>query len=350
MAKRALLIVNLGSPDSPKVKDVKRYLGQFLMDRDVIDMPFPLRLILVKGLIVPFRAKNSAHAYTKIFTPRGSPLKFLTEDFTHALKEELHGEFHRVEYAMRYAHPSIAEKLEELANDGIRELVVAPMYPQFAKSSTRTVLSEVARVIRKNRITALKAVTIRDFFHEPCYYESFSQALQEEVKTFRPDHLLLSYHGLPESQVKEFAPAHCFTTPECCAALSKENRLCYRAQCFESSRLIMKSVPDLKHTVSFQSRLGRKEWIKPYTDLEIHQLRAQGVKRLLVACPAFVADCLETLEEIALRLKDDFLRAGGEDLKLVPSLNARPYWVKSFAGFLKSTSFEDLERVLQELK
>lgn len=352
MKSRGLLIVNLGSPASPDVKDVKPFLTEFLMDKDVMDVPWLLRFPLVRGLIVPRRAENSAKAYQTIFTERGSPLRFYTEDFIDQVKSHLSSSFAHIDFAMRYGEPSIRTRVEEFIERGGRELIVVPMYPQFAKSSTRTVLSELDRVIAKHN-ASLKVKVLRDFYEEKAYVESFAHIIREEARSFNPDHLLLSYHGLPESHVKEFGKNACFKTLSCCEQITEDNQFCYRAQCFASSRAIISSLsPEFGVSISFQSRLGRQEWIKPYTDKEISNLFDKGVRRLLVACPAFVTDCLETLEEISIRLREDFIALGGEDLRLVPSLNAHPFWVKSFSEMIleRQSSFKDLSRVLEEVQ
>lgn len=352
MTNRGLLIVNLGSPEKPAVDKVKPFLTEFLMDKEVIDKPWIFRFFLVRGIIIPARLKNSTEAYKSIFTERGSPLKFHTEDFIQAIKGHLSSSFKRIDFAMRYGSPSIESRVKEFIDAGVAELIVVPMYPQFAKSSTRTVLNELKHTLLKHKNSKLEVKVQRDFFDENAYVNSFAHIINEEAKAFRPDHLLLSYHGLPEDHVKQFAPNVCFQNSDCCARITEENKLCYRAQCFASSRAIIKALnPDFQVSVSFQSRLGRKEWIKPYTDKEIEKLVESGVRRLLVACPAFVADCLETLEEIAIRLKEDFIKLGGGDLRLVPSLNAHPYWVKSFGDMVldKAPSLKALDQVLKEI-
>lgn len=347
--KKALLLINLGSPESPEILDVKSYLKQFLMDEEVIDIPWLFRWPLVHWVIVPSRVRNSAHAYEKIFTPQGSPLKFITEAFTQQVRQSTK-KFDAVEYAMRYAVPSVPSVVEELVKKGISELVVVPLYPQFAKSSTRTALKEVRSSLLRQGFPLSKVKVLRDFFVSEAYTSSYAKAIQEDIENFQPDHLLLSYHGLPESHVKEFAPSTCFQNKNCCDQIHNENRLCYRAQCFASSQKILKSLDKkISASVSFQSRLGRQEWIKPYTDMEISRLIENGVKNLLVACPAFVADCLETLEEIAIRLKEDFVSLGGKDLKLVSSLNTRPYWVKSFTEMMEEEE-QNLSSLLEVLR
>jgi|FLYM01.1.fsa_nt_gi protoporphyrin/coproporphyrin ferrochelatase len=354
MDKSALLIVNLGSPNSTQLKDVKSYLNQFLMDGEVIDIPWVIRFPLVRGLIVPRRAQNSAEAYSQIFTERGSPLKYNSEDFVNGVRKKMKGRFNHTVLAMRYGEPSIESQVKSLINEGVENLFVVPMYPQFAKSSTRTVLYELRRVLAKHNNSFQRVKVLRDFYDKDFYIKSFSKAIFEEIQSFKPDHLIHSYHGLPEKHVKQFAPNSCMRKPDCCDQLSDKNRLCYRAQCFESSRRmtdeLSKQGIHIPWSISFQSRLGRQEWIKPYTDHEIERLVKKGVRRLLVTCPAFVADCLETLEEIAIRLKEDFIKLGGEDLRLVPSLNSRPDWIDAFSKAVRSESvnFPPLENVIRE--
>lgn len=347
MAKQGLLIVNLGSPNSTQVKDVKKYLKQFLMDGDVIDIPWVYRYPLVNWIIAPFRAPKSAHAYEAIFTERGSPLKFHTQDFTEGLKPFLKNEFQEVRYAMRYAEPSIPSVLKDMKANGVEEFYILPMYPQFAKSSTRTVLTQA------NNEKLEKAFTLLDFFSDPEFIASYQTQIQRSIDEFKPDHLLLSYHGLPESHVKEFGRGHCLVSKTCCEVITEKNRFCYRAQCVATSNHLLRGLPkDLSHTVGFQSRLGRQEWIKPYTDKVILDIAKQGKKRVLVACPAFVADCLETLEEIGIRLKEDFIKSGGEDLRLVPSLNSEDFWVKAFSDLIKrrKKAFLPLKNALEKVQ
>lgn len=345
MSKKALFIVNLGSPNSTEVSDVRAYLNQFLMDEDVIDTPWILRFPLVRWLIVPSRAPKTAKAYAKIFTRRGSPLKFHTSDFVNRLREHYRRKvvlknnengnvtsYTAITFAMRYAQPSILNALIDLRTKNVSEIHLVPMYPQFAKSSTTSVVKEVTRCLKRMNWQGVKVIELKDFFQEPEFLESFQSQIQKSIDSFQPDHLLLSYHGLPEAHVKETSPNHCFKSENCCDKVSEENRYCYRAQCFATTRGIVQGLRNApSYSISFQSRLGRKEWIKPYTDLEISELVKQGKKRVLVTCPAFVADCLETLEEVGIRLKEDFIKLGGEDLKLVPSLNSEEVWIPNFA-------------------
>lgn len=326
-ARRGLLLINLGSPQAPTRGPVKTYLDEFLMDKYVIDLPAPLRFLLVRGVITPFRASKSAEAYAKIWRAEGSPLVHYTRTFAELLARELPS--WDVRWAMRYGAPSIASQLKDWA---VSDISVVPLYPQYAESSSRTAID---RVKQELNATPQPARILQDFFAEPEYIASEVKHIKEALSGFAADHLLLSFHGLPEHHMSKLHAERCFT-PNCCNRVDAENRLCYRAQCFASARAIRAGLdyPESKFTVAFQSRLGRRPWIKPYTDLVATELAQNGVKRLLVACPSFVADCLETLEEIEMRLKEQFIADGGTDLKLVPALNDDPFWVKGFASML----------------
>lgn len=329
MARRGLLLINLGSPRSPEVPDVKEYLNQFLMDPYVIDIPTPLRFLLVKGLIVPRRAANSAEAYKKIWTEQGSPLVCITRAFAEKVKRTMHNQFD-VRWGMRYGDPSIREALEEWDID---ELWVVPMYPQFADSSTNTALEEMIQHVPAN----LRVKILKDFFVHPAFVQSEVHRIQAHLDQYKPDHLLLSFHGLPEHHMRKRHPEHCLKDPGCCETVGEHNRFCYRAQCLATARAITTDLnfPRTNVSVSFQSRLGRRPWIKPYTDYVITALAQQGVKTVAVSCPSFTVDCLETLEEIQIRLKEQFLEAGGKDLRLIPALNDDDYWVQNFCKMVQ---------------
>lgn len=323
MAAKGLLLINLGSPDSPDVDDVKAYLTQFLTDSYVIDLPNVLRQILVRGLIVPRRAKNSAEAYQKIWTENGSPLVHFTQQFAQKVQASL-PEL-EVRWAMRYGSPSLEEVMEGWKLD---ELLIIPLYPQFAESSTQTAIDEASKYLPPK----LKPKILWDFFSHPAFIDSLTSRIQTHVDEFRPDHLLVSYHGLPEHHLTKMYPDHCLREPGCCEKVSQENRFCYRAQCFATTRALTAQLnyPRNQISVSFQSRLGRRPWIKPYTDYVVPALVKQGVRKLSVACPSFVCDCLETLEEIQMRLREQFIEEGGTDLQLIPALNDSDHWVANF--------------------
>ncbi len=328
MSSKGLLLFNLGSPDEPSIKSVRRYLHQFLMDPEVLDIPYPLRWFLVHGVIVPARASRSAEAYQSIWRPEGSPLVHYTSELAVKLGEELKGKFH-VSFGMRYGSPSLESALHKISSfPEVDELYVVPLYPQFAKASTRTGLRELARVLRCENLKVKKSrfkkvVYLQDFYAEPEFIEAFQKLIKHEMQSFKPDAVLFSYHGLPENHVTEFDASgkHCLKSPDCCAEMTSTNRKCYRAQCYATTRALAQGLDLKDYTVAFQSRLGGRPWIQPFSDKVLEEWAREGKKRVLVACPSFVADCLETLEEIEIRACHDFRKQGGEDLRLVPSLN-----------------------------
>ncbi|MCQ4324076.1 ferrochelatase [Stutzerimonas stutzeri] len=331
MTEQALLLVNLGSPASTEVADVRRYLDQFLMDPYVVDLPWPLRRLLV-SLILIKRPAQSAHAYASIWWPEGSPLIVLSRRLQDALLP--HWPQGPVELAMRYGEPSIEGALVKLAGQGISQVTLAPLYPQFADSTATTVIQEARRVIRERGL-ALQLSILQPFYDQPEYLDAL-------VASARPyleqdfDHLLLSFHGLPERHLHKSDPtgAHCLKGADCCQRAEGEVLAsCYRAQCLRSAAgfAARAGLRDDQWSVSFQSRLGRAKWIEPYTETRLDELAGQGVKKLLVMCPAFVSDCIETLEEIGDRGREQFVAAGGEELLLVPCLNSHEEWVQALA-------------------
>lgn len=326
MTNHALLLVNLGSPASTEVADVRRYLNQFLMDPYVIDVPWPLRRLIV-SLILLRRPAASAHAYASIWWEDGSPLVVLSKRLQAAMKASwTQGP---VELAMRYGEPSLQTVLTRLAGQGITEVTLAPLYPQFADSTTTTVIEEAKRVVREHALP-IQFSLLTPFYDQPEYLD----ALVDSAKPYLEqgfDHLLLSFHGLPERHLHKRDPSgHCLKGADCCRTASPQVLAnCYRAQCLRSAQLFAERMglrPE-QWSVSFQSRLGRAKWIEPYTEARLDELAKQGVKKLLVMCPAFVADCIETLEEIGDRGREQFVEAGGESLQLVPCLNDHPRWV-----------------------
>jgi ferrochelatase len=329
MTDHALLLVNLGSPASTEVADVRRYLNQFLMDPYVIDLPWPIRRLLV-SLILIKRPEQSAHAYASIWWDEGSPLVVLSKRLQQAMTHEwTQGP---VELAMRYGEPSIETVLTRLSAQGIKKVTLAPLYPQFADSTVTTVIEEAKRVIRDKHLK-FELALLPPFFNQPEYLDALVESVRPHLIQDH-DHLLLSFHGLPERHITKLDPtgSHCFKDGACCAEASPEVlAVCYRAQCMRSSAEFAKrmGIPDGKWSVSFQSRLGRNKWIEPYTEAHLAELAGQGVKKLLVMCPAFVADCIETLEEIGDRGAEQFKEAGGEELVLIPCLNDDPNWAKA---------------------
>ena len=334
MSKKAVLLVNLGSPDSPSVPDVRRYLREFLMDARVLDAPWPIRFCVVNFAILPKRPKESAHAYQSIWTAEGSPLVVTSRRVQAALQQRLNIP---VELAMRYQNPSIDAAVEKLSQQCIEELLLIPLFPHYAMSSYETAVERVREAVAKFAPFAKLAV-------QPPYFDfpEYVDALGASAATYltQPyDHLLLSFHGLPERHLHKADPTgcHCLKVPNCCEVASPAHATCYRAQCFKTAKEFVgkAGVPRERYSVAFQSRLGRDPWMQPYADKEIERLARAGVKRLLVMCPAFVSDCLETIEEIGIRGRDTFTSAGGEKLTLIPCLNEHPAWLHALETMVK---------------
>jgi len=349
MNNKGLILVNLGSPDSLAVSDVKKYLRQFLMDERVIDAPYLIRMMIVEGFVLPFRPKKSAEAYASVWTEKGSPLRVLTEDFRQALKPLVKLP---VAVAMRYGNPTPQKALADLLEEVpfLNELWIAPMYPHYAMSSYETALVYVQEEIEK--VTpGMKVKVLQPFYNETNYVDAL-------VKSIRPylnepfDHLLFSYHGLPVRHLKKTDPtkSHCYSNSDCCSVKSSAWSFCYKHQVIETTKLTAAALQldEKKFSYSFQSRLGRDEWIKPFTVERLQNLPKEGVKKLLVVCPAFVSDCLETLEEMAIRGRETFLEAGGESFQLIPCLNSSPVWVETFAKYCNQS--EDKYQELWKLR
>jgi len=335
--KIGVLLINLGTPKAPTAKDVRRYLKQFLSDPRVIDINPVGRWLLVNLIIAPFRSPKSAAAYRKIWTERGSPLLFHTQDLGRAVAERL-GEDYAVEIGMRYGEPSIESALRRLFDRGVREVRILPLYPQYSSSATGSTQEEVFRVAKRMwNITPLQFLL--PFFDHPGFIRAFAEVGRDRLHDFGADHVLFSFHGLPERQILkgDVGGNHCLQKPDCCDKIVPANGLCYRAHSYATARALAAALelPAERYTICFQSRLGRTPWIKPYTDLVIPELAKAGKKRLAVFCPAFVADCLETLEEIGMRAREQFRSLGGEDLLLIPSLNAEPTWVEAVCAMVK---------------
>ncbi len=336
-SRTGVLLVNLGTPDAPRTPEVRRYLREFLSDPRVIDVSAAGRWALVNLVIAPFRSPRSAEAYRKVWTERGSPLLVHGEDLAAAVRERL-GPDVPVELAMRYGNPPVGGALERLRAAGADRVVVLPLFPQFASATTGSALEKVyAEAGRLGNVPDL--ATVPAFFDHPGFIRAFAGTARPVLARLRPDRVLMSYHGLPERQVRRADPtgSRCLASADCCDRLQDANRNCYRAQCFETSRRLAAALglESGRWQITFQSRLGRTPWIRPYTDLTLAALPGAGVKRVAVMSPAFVADCLETLEEIAIRGKETFLKAGGEAFELVPSLNAGPAWVDTVVDLVR---------------
>jgi ferrochelatase len=328
MNNKAYLLINLGTPEAPTRRSVKKYLQTFLMDERVIALPTFIRWILVYGIIAPFRSGRSAHAYQQIWTPSGSPLAVHSQHLIEKLRNKLPKDV-KLAFAMRYGEPSIQNALKQLAD--CDEIVILPLYPQYASATNASSTVAVFDYFKQQQIIPNLRV-IRDFYQHPAYIQALSESIKPYLK--QDYHLLLSYHGLPENQLEKIG-----CRPVCQSACSDEikpGNACYRQQCFLTSKQLATSLKltETEYSISFQSRLGKTPWIKPYTDEMLNTLREKGIKSLLIACPAFVADCLETLEEIGIQCKQQWLELGGEDLQLIPCLNDQDKWVDSLIQIL----------------
>jgi protoporphyrin/coproporphyrin ferrochelatase len=345
--KRAVVLMNLGSPDSTEVKDVRRYLDEFLMDERVIDKPWLLRALLVKGIIVPFRAPKSAEAYKSIWTKEGSPLIVLSEQLRGALDKVLD---EPVVLAMRYGNPSPRKAYDDLLakNPDLEEVILVPMYPHYAMSSYETAVEYAVEQHKKGGYS-FKLTTIKPYYDNEEYLEALTESIRPYLQGAY-DHILFSYHGVPERHIYkgDVTGQHCLKVANCCETPSAAHQYCYRHQCLVTTKLVTErlGIPQDRWTMSFQSRLGREEWLKPYTAMKLEELPGQGVKKLLVVCPAFVSDCLETLEEIAEEGKETFLHAGGESFQMIPCLNVHPLWVGALAKWVKEYTTGNKEMVL----
>lgn len=334
--KKGVLLVNLGSPDSPSVKDVKKYLTQFLNDPFVIDINPIARFFLVNFIIVPTRSKNSAKLYEQIWTKDGSPLIFHSKKQKELLQKELGNDF-VVELGMRYQNPSIESAFKKLVEQKVESITAIPLYPHWASSSTESSIVEIKRVAKKFGFQNLKI--IEKFYDDENYLQSLV-SLAGKYNLNEYDFFVFSYHGLPERQIKKIYPNHCEINDTCCSSISEKNKFCYRAACYFTTRELVKrlNIPEGKYTTCFQSRLDDK-WLKPYSDKVIEEKARpndqmvgqakQGIKKILVFSPAFVSDCLETIYEIGIEYDHIFKKHGGEKLQLVESLNENPKWIEA---------------------
>ena len=341
MPKRAVLLVNLGSPDSPSVPDVRRYLREFLGDERVLDLPAAARWLLLEGIILRTRPKKSAHAYASVWTKNGSPLIATSKSVQQKLTAAL-GPDSPVYLAMRYGKPSIASVIGQLVADGIQEVLLFPQYPHYAMSSWETVVVRVMEEVAR-QAPQLRVTTVQPFYADPDYIGAML-AVAEPYLAQDYDHILFSYHGLPVRHLRkaDSSRAHCTVVADCCTTCSTAHGTCYKAQCLATTRTFAQraGLDPAKYSVSFQSRLAGEPWLEPFTDKEFLRLPAAGVKNLLVFCPAFVTDCLETLEEISQRGREDFLAAGGVKFQQVPCPNDHRAFIDFLAkrtqGWLKS--------------
>jgi ferrochelatase len=340
--QKAILLMNLGSPDSTAVKDVRAYLNEFLMDEKVIDIPFLLRSLLVQGIIVPFRAPKSAEAYRTIWTDKGSPLVEITRQLQKAVQEKFD---EPVEITMRYGNPDPAFAFDRLlkAVPGLEEVILFPLYPHYAMSSYETAVEYAFAVHQKNKYP-FRLVAIPPYYKDPHYIHALAESMRPFLQQDY-DQVLFSYHGIPERHIRKSDPTKqfCLQVADCCNIPSAAHDTCYRHQVFTTTRLVTEylGIPEDKYRISFQSRLG-KGWLQPFTDIRLEELPKEGIKKLLILCPAFVSDCLETLEEIAIRGKASFLNAGGESYTMIPCMNTHPLWVEAIEYFVRRKINQDL--------
>ncbi len=335
MGKKGVLLVNLGSPDSTAVKDVRRYLDEFLMDERVIDIPYWKRFLLIKGIILNVRPKKSAAAYKKIWWKEGSPLVVISQRFTEKIRKKIDLP---VALGMRYGSMSMEKALRELESQNVTDVYLIPLYPHYAMSSFETVV-EKAKDLLAATFKGMKMDVMPPFYDKPDYIKVMAQHLSKELEGFDYDHILFSYHGIPERHIYkgDTTGSHCKLDGSCCEIKSKAHETCYRHQCFETTKGIVKELGLKEGTYrnSFQSRLLKDPWLRPYTDHELEAMPEQGVKKLAVITPAFVSDCLETLEEIAMEGKSEFLSFGGEDFKHISCLNDDDAWVEVMVEWIE---------------
>lgn len=322
------MLVNLGSPDSTEVKDVRKYLDEFLMDERVIDIPYWKRFLLIKGIILNTRPKKSAAAYKKIWWKEGSPLVVISERFTKKIKSKLDIP---VALGMRYGSMSMEKALTELDRQDVTEILLVPLYPHYAMSSFETVVVKAEELVEK-QFDHMKMEVLQPFYKHPDYIRVMSQFLKKQLEGFDYDQLLFSYHGIPERHIykSDTTQSHCKIDGTCCEISSEAHKTCYRHQCFETTKAIVKElgIDKSKYRNSFQSRLLKDPWLRPYTDYELERMADEGIKKLAVITPAFVSDCLETLEEIAMEGRHEFLERGGEEFIHIPCLNDDDAWVE----------------------
>lgn len=337
MTNRAVLLANLGSPDNADTPSVRRYLNQFLMDRYVIQLPWLLRRMIVSLFVLPKRPKASAEAYRSVWMDQGSPLVVLSDRLKKAVQASVDMP---VSMAMRYGSPSIESELLALSKrQEIDEVLYLPLYPHYAESTITTSIEEAKRVITKHKL-AIKLTVIEPFYDNPHYIDALALSAEPYLKQ-NYDHIIFSYHGLPESHITKLdtSNVHCLQRSDCCTQPNEAHKTCYKHQVMRTTECFVEKTglePD-KYSVAFQSRLGRAKWLGPNTEDRLRELAQSGVKDVLVICPAFVTDCLETLEEIAIRGQEVFTEAGGGKLTLIPCLNDHPAWIDALASWCKTT-------------
>ena len=333
---KGALLVNLGSPDSTSTKDVKKYLDEFLMDERVIDVPYLLRAFLVKGIILNTRPKKSAAAYKKIWWDEGSPLIVLSEKLQKKVQAHTNVP---VELAMRYGNPSLKSGIEKLVKQGVSEIYMLPLYPQFAMATTETI-EVLAKKIIKKHFPNVKLFSQPAFYNKPDYIKVLSNVIKTHLDKIKPDHVLFSYHGVPERHIKKSDPtkSHCKIDGTCCNTPSPAHEFCYRHQCYETTKQVAAALQleNGSYSTSFQSRLGKDPWLQPYTDETIDNFAKDGISNLAVVTPAFVSDCLETLEEIGMEAKHSFIENGGKTFNAIPCLNDNDLWAQTVGNWINN--------------
>jgi protoporphyrin/coproporphyrin ferrochelatase len=335
MSNPGVLLVNLGSPDSPSVADVRRFLREFLMDKRVLDVSWPLRFCIVNFAILPRRPRQSAEAYRKIWTEEGSPLVTISRKVQKRLQDCLNLP---VELAMRYGSPSIEQAVQGLLEQAVSEILLIPMFPHYAMSSYETAVVRVREVLNK-QAPELRLRVIPPYYNHPAYIDALV-ASAEEFLDSDYDHLLFSFHGIPERHLHKCDPSgfHSLDKPSCCDETSIAHSTCYRGHCYKTVESFVRKTGIVNYSLAFQSRLGKEPWLKPYTDYEIERLAHAGIRKLLVICPSFVSDCLETIEEIGIRGREAFLRSGGQQFTLIPCLNDHSAWIAGLRSIVEATS------------
>ncbi len=343
---KGVLLVNLGSPDSTNPKDVKKYLNEFLMDPRVIDVPFWFRAFLVRGIILNTRPKKSAAAYQKIWWEEGSPLIVISKRLQKKIRDKTPIP---VALAMRYGSMTLKKGLEELVKQNVDEILVIPLYPQFAMATTETITVKIDE-LKNEFFPHLKISSLPAFYNNPNYIEILSKSISEKIGDLELDHLLFSYHGVPERHIRksDITKSHCNIDGICCFTPSAAHQFCYRHQCLETTRLVAEKLNLREGTfsTSFQSRLGFDPWLQPYTDRTIERMGLAGTKKMAIVTPAFVSDCLETLEEIAMEGEEIFHETGGKDFTVIPCLNDRDDWASLVAGWIASWNIVEVEKAI----
>lgn len=331
---KGILLINLGTPSNTSTAAVRRYLREFLVDPRVIDLPALIRYLLLYLFILPFRPRQSAKAYRKIWTKLGSPLLTHSQSLTTALAKQL-GDEYRVVLGMRYGQPTITSALAEMKD--CEQIIILPLFPQYSSAATGSAIAAALGSLQRQwNIPNIKIIS--DFHTHPMFIDASARLIKQQVDLSKIEKLIFSYHGLPERHVTKSGCAPSCDKSTSCPALTAANHFCYRAQCYATTRAIASqlNLPEEQYAVAFQSRLGKTPWIKPYTDYYLEDLAQQGIKHIAIACPSFTADCLETLEEIGMQAREQWESLGGESFTLVSCLNSDRQWVAALAAFVRA--------------